>query len=666
MSRTQYAGVLPPGDRQSSRLPDYLAGVQGLRTLAALLVAVYHIWFSRVSGGVDVFFVVAGYFAAKSLMRMGVAGTVRERVGGLVAYWMRTLRRVTPSAVVVIIGTVIAAVLFMPRNAWEYALPHGFAALFHFENWLLISSDADYLQQGLRASPFQQFWALSVQVQLYLAVPLVLLLAVSLAAWRRWPVKATALVLLGLAFAASFAFSVWYTAADQEAAYFNTAARAWEFLAGAILFLVMTRGLADRRLAGLLGWLGLVMLVSLGALLDVSRLFPGWVALVPVAAAILIMVSAASERAPWPLRAKPLVWFGDASFAFYLWHWPILVMYRYRFGEHVGILGGLLILLLSAVLAYLTTRFVELPLRNWKRLGASAVATLVAVALVAAPAFAALATWQRVSEAELRAAQHEVETAVIGGDIPVDRLVPDFLLIREDQPDVYRNGCHQRLRAEEVIACESGVIDGARTIAVVGGSHSAQWIDVVRRAAEQVDARVVSMTKSACLFGDPDEGQVGSDPSCAVWARAVLDELLDSPPDLVVTIATRKSGDTDIVGRSYRSYFGVLADAGIPVVGIRENPRFAFDVPDCIEAEGPEACARPRSDFYANEKPHDFSEFAGFDFVDVAQDLCPGETCAVVDGNVIVYRDRHHLTRTWTLRFGDRVEQAILDRLGGS
>ncbi|CAG7617156.1 hypothetical protein LEUCIP111803_02070 [Leucobacter soli] len=640
-------------------MPAYLNGVQGLRTVAALMVAVYHIWFGRVSGAVDVFFVVAGYFAAKSLMRMAESETFRARVQVMSRYWMRTLRRITPSAVVVIIGTAVASLLFMPHSAWQYAIPHGFASLFHFENWLLIASNADYLQDGMAASPFQQFWALSLQAQFYLLFPLLLFVAVSLAKRRGWGARGTTLAVLALTFAASFAFAIWFTAVDQPAAYFHSLARGWEFMAGAILFLLMTRGLAQKGLAAAMGWVGLIALIGLGATMDVSALFPGWAALIPVTAAILIMISAASRRAPILLSVGPLVWFGNASFAFYLWHWPILVLYRHRFGEQVGLKGGLAILALSAVLAYATTRFVETPVRDWKRIQGSAAATLVATVLMMAPAFAALSYWDQALEREQERAVVLKQAAIDGDEIPDDEIVPAPALARDDVPDFYSMRCHQQYDDPEVKSCVLGDEDGDVTIAVVGGSHSGQWMDLVLRTAQEVGAKVTPYIKLRCGFADMELMPEVRDPSCIPWSAEVLQRLIDDRPDLVVVLATLQDDGRDEVPEGYAAYFEELAEHGIPMVGIRDNPRFDFDVPDCVERDGADACALPRSDFYEDDAEFDFSDFGDFTFVDIARDACPEATCEAVQGNVLVYRDKHHFTNTWVLRNGGAVADAI-------
>ena len=246
----------------------YLVGVQGLRTVAALLVAVYHIWFGRVSGGVDVFFVVAGYFAVGSLYRSFHRSThFRDLALRLRDYLLRTARRVIPSAVVVILGTILIAVLWMPRSAQRAALASAWASVRFSENWQLISAATDYAQQDDGASPFQQFWALAVNVQFYILFALAVWLVVALVRARhgsdRDPRRAL-IVLSAAIFVVSFIYSVYATETNQSAAYFNTFARLWEFMAGALLFLLMRREFRSRQTAKILGWLGLLTLLPLG------------------------------------------------------------------------------------------------------------------------------------------------------------------------------------------------------------------------------------------------------------------------------------------------------------------------------------------------------------------------------------------------------------------
>ena len=149
-----------PSDEAVPAHPDYLLDVQGLRTVAAGLVALYHVWLHRVSGGVDVFFVVAAYFMIAGLTR-------REplRLHHLTDYYASTARRVVPGTALVVVVTTLAALLLMPEPDWREQISHAFASLAFVENWWLITTGADYLQRGLAASPFQQVWALSLQAQ---------------------------------------------------------------------------------------------------------------------------------------------------------------------------------------------------------------------------------------------------------------------------------------------------------------------------------------------------------------------------------------------------------------------------------------------------------------------------------------------------------------------
>lgn len=240
MVREQSATAVLDGKASGSERR-YLVGVQGLRTVAALLVAVYHIWLGRVSGGVDVFFVVAGFFAVGSLLRaLSGAGSSREILKASGSYLLRTMRRVVPSSVMVLATTVAAAMFLMPQAFWETNVAAGWAALTFTENWFLVSQATDYLAQEAAAPAFQQYWALAVNVQFYVGAA-VLFGFVALLVRKRPSAlpKAVGFTVTAVG-VASFVYSVSLTASNQPAAYFDTFTRLWEFMAGAGLYLFLS------------------------------------------------------------------------------------------------------------------------------------------------------------------------------------------------------------------------------------------------------------------------------------------------------------------------------------------------------------------------------------------------------------------------------------------
>ncbi|MGH3388484.1 MAG: acyltransferase family protein, partial [Actinomadura sp.] len=123
--------------------------IQGLRAVAVLLVAAYHIWLGRVSGGVDVFLMLTGFLITGSLLR-----TV-ERSGRVqfTAFAARLARRLFPAAALVLIGVLAGMVLWLPRTQWRDTLGEVFAAALYHENWRLALNAVDYLAGGADVSP---------------------------------------------------------------------------------------------------------------------------------------------------------------------------------------------------------------------------------------------------------------------------------------------------------------------------------------------------------------------------------------------------------------------------------------------------------------------------------------------------------------------------------
>ena len=652
----------PPAAPGAER--QYLYGVQGLRTVAALLVAVYHIWFHRVSGGVDVFFVVAGYFAAGSLLRIVAQPGWRRRLADLGQYWLRTVRRVVPSAVVVILGTVGASLVFLPRSQWRAAGQQGLASLAMRENWHLIEVGSDYLQQGVAVSPFQQFWALSIQVQSYLVFPVLMVAAVALARAARLPPRPVLVGVLGGVFAGSLAFSVWLTQTDQPVAYLHLGARLWEFAAGALLGLVASRIVVPPGVLKALGWAGLAAIVGFAAIADPSRLLPGALSLVPVLAAAAVIVASRAGLEPAPLKSRPVLWFADSSFAFYLWHWPLLVLYRWRFGQDVSFAGGLAILLLAAGLAVATTRLVEQPFRRSALLGRSAVATVAASALLVGLGGGVLQGWLAEERTSAQTAWQTVEMVLAGQSVPDGELAPAPQVATDDHSSPYLLNCNLGATEEGVTSCTWGDQASEITVAVVGASHDAQWIESISGLGEQHGFRVVSMTKNACPFGDVAAAGFEADPSCLDWNEAVLQRLLDDPPSLVFTMATMTTNSGDEESAWKVPYFERLSEAGIKVLGVRDNPRFDDRVPDCVEVRGLDACGRPTWEALAPIETLEVPELPHFTFLDITSEYCPDDHCPAAQDGLLIYRDNDHLTTTWTLLRGGTIHNAIGDLLG--
>ena len=204
----------------------------------------------------------------------------------------------------------------------------------------------------------QHFWALSLQGQIYVAWPLLLAGAAQLARRSGRSARSGVLALALSVFTLSLAYSVVTTAARQPFAYFDTLARCWEFALGATVASLGARAALPSRWRATAGWIGLAAILSCGILLPVARAFPGYAALWPTIAGVLILL-AAPEPSRWGadrlLAARPLAALGDASYSIYLWHWPIFVFYRVLSGETTaGVVDGVAIISISIALALLT------------------------------------------------------------------------------------------------------------------------------------------------------------------------------------------------------------------------------------------------------------------------------------------------------------------------
>ena len=366
-------GPTEPAPGIAARTSAYRHDLDGLRGVAIALVAIFHVWFGRVSGGVDVFLALSGFFFGSSLLRTAL------RPDASLSPWphiKRLARRLLPALIVVLTAAAVLTVLVQPQTRWESFADQTLASLGYYQNWELSASASNYLSAGETVSPLQHIWSMSVQGQFYIAfLILVLGFAALFGRLGSRRLRIAFIVVLAVLTVASFVYAVVAHQDDQVTAYYNSFARACELLLGVLVGALVPYVSWPMWLRTVLAAAGLAAVLSCGALIDGVNEFPGPWALVPVGAAMLLILAAANrgarpstrDRLPLPnrlLATAPLVTLGSMAYSLYLWHWPLLIFWlAYTGGEHAKFLDGLAILLVSGLLAYLTMRFIEEPLR---------------------------------------------------------------------------------------------------------------------------------------------------------------------------------------------------------------------------------------------------------------------------------------------------------------
>ncbi|UFU07573.1 acyltransferase family protein [Ruania halotolerans] len=639
-----------------------------MRAVAAILVAVFHIWVGRVSGAVDVFFVVAGFLITTSLLRQ-VEGTGRVRVG---QYFSRLARRLLPLASVVLVVVAVLAPLLLPGTRLRATFAEIAASAVYLENWALAAKSVDYLARDDAPSPVQHFWAMSVQGQFYLLWLLLVLVALH---WGVRHLRRRLAVLMGALLVASLTWSVLLTNANQPLAYFHTGARVWEFAAGGLVALALAAGPRIAGRAGVItGWLGLAMIVSTGTLLPVSTAFPGWVAAWPVAGAVLVLLSGASTGGVQRLLgSRPLAWLGRYSYGLYLWHWPLLAFLLAHTGQSTaGIGAGLAIITAALVLSVLSTTLVETPIRTrlplgpWRTVAAGAVVMLVLAAT--ATGLGRAGNTSATAEPNHNIADHPGAAVLNDPDIRADADVAPYPALEDatkDKAAVYADECHQGQGTAEVRTCSYGNTEGDFTVYLVGGSHSAHWFPALETVATDNRWHLVSITKSACLFSTDPPGSGDELEYCRAWNDNVVELIENNPPDLLVMTSTRGAGEAEQVPAGYPERWAEMGALGIPVFAIRDTPWWPSSPLDCIAQHGAHSdrCAAPRTDFFATTDPTAglADPPANVHFADLNDYICAPNLCEPVVGNVVVYYDNSHLTATYSRSLAPMLADALAD-----
>ncbi|GAB3954965.1 acyltransferase family protein [Micromonospora vulcania] len=664
--------------------------IQALRALAVLLVLLFHFWPHRIPGGyvgVDVFFAISGFLITAHLVRE-VQRTGSVRLG---AFWARRIRRLLPASLLVLVATAAAVFIWVPQLYWPQILREIAAATVYVENWQLAHDAVDYLAAENVRSPVQHYWSLSAEEQFYLVWPLLIVLAILVArrVRRTDPIGAIR-VTLAVVVAASFAYSVYETSANAAAAYFVTPTRAWEFGAGAMLATLPNLGRsAGDRTRAVVSWLGLLLIGVAAFVLHADTPFPGYAAALPVLGALAAIWAGAPG--PWWSATGPMAWapvqkLGDWSYSVYLWHWPPIVIFALATGDtmtwpvKVGVIAGVV------VLAALTKRFVEDPVRFhvftpgrrlWPQYAAAATAMAVVMSVVV--------VGNQLLEQSNQANNSRLEqlladgTPCLGAGARIaaqncaegalgTAMFPELAMLTKDTGSAYR--CYDQEPGAKLTTCRLGSQrPDAAKVALVGDSHAAMLIPAIEGHLDARNWAVDTYVARGCIWAKVEAADQSD--TCYARRHAMAERLATGPKYDVVIVSGRRneSADTRSAGGQIRKYVEAwrpVLDRGTRIVVVADNPGLgATDLSCLVDDADPMRCAVDRQAAFGTRDA--LQDAAGrtdgkVQVVDLSDLFCTETRCPLVIGNVIVYRDAHHITATYARTLGAHLVERVAAR----
>lgn len=657
----------------------FLPHVQGLRAIAVLLVVLYHFWPGRLPGGyvgVDVFFVISGFLITSHLMReLTATGTVR-----LGQFWARRARRLLPASLLVLLFCAIVAgsPYLSPLSALPNEVREIIASTFYVENWFLALNSADYLNNSGDPTTVQHYWSLSLEEQFYVMWPLIMLLAAWIAVkYFKGGLRRAVIVAIGVVTVASFIFCVVFTLTDPAPAYFVTFGRMWQFGVGALVALIPMLRISNAIGSFVLGWAGIVGLVYTAFTFDGQTTFPGYAAALPTLSAAAILMASNTQRWWYPTRflsIRPMQFTGDISYSLYLWHWPLIIIAPSVPFWGLTIYHRVALLAICFVLAWLTKKFVEDPMRGWKVLTSrpakvtlwASLAAMLVVAGTAGAAWAINAPAYRAGEQALSQLRTDpppcfgaavVLDADCAGTDFGDEILPAPGFAGIDRPEDAQ--CFVQLNDSRPVSCEFGSdADDAPRIALVGDSHAYQLLSTFERMADENGWHLTTYFKGACPWNTTPLSTPGAfGAACTEWRDGVTRSMQDRDFDAVFTaaIATTpyssagfdSSYDAAVAG--YQDAWSEVLDRGIPVITVVDNPVWETDPNKCLRTRDMSACDGPRSELLVENDPLRAAA-AGLDGVtllDFTDVFCDDSSCFPVVGGANVYRDQDHLTVTF-------------------
>ena len=647
--------------RELKNTPEFRPDLQGVRALAVLLVVLFHAKMPFVTGGyigVDIFYVLSGYFITGILFRE----LQNNGKTSLKNFYARRILRILPVSSLVLCATSILAMILLSPLLFKKLAVSTLAANIFLVNLVFAKDSVDYLADNINYSPILHYWSLSVEEQFYIFFPTILIVLTKFSQRiKRSLITPISLIGIGII---SFLVSINLTNTLQPLAFFLLPTRAWELLCGSLIAVTAPRvrnlGVC---LSSVMQLSGLGLILGATITLDAGSNFPGYIAAIPVLGTSLIILATPQKSAvSGLLSSKYAQAVGRWSFSIYLWHWPLLTISWIYFGSN-SVTINTSIVVLSFILAALSYNYWENPIRTnryWNKTKYR-IRYIVVFAFLAPVVCASMLLFRHgsvqntsspVSPISQQALTPAIAKGLVEKGLPKS-LSPSLNQAADDAPKTYSDGCHvigSRFSGTEVKPCIFGDPSSRNSMWLIGDSHAAQWFPALEAIATDGHIKFVALTKSACptvLTAIPNPvSKNESYDACAQYNRAVLQRAKVEKPDVIVV-----SGSSKIVSQAYNDglnkYLIALPESS-NVFYLEDTPHPDNNIPQCLTTpfKNRSSCnfSMSKIDVKITEAIRNQVIRSKRHYIAIDSWLCLNNQCPAIVENVLIYRDDSHIS----------------------
>jgi len=620
--------------------PKYRADIDGLRAVAILLVVWFHA--ANFKGGfigVDIFFVISGFLISTIIFKNFDSNSF-----SFVEFYSRRIRRIFPALILMLVGVFIFGWFALFPDEYKQLSEHIFQGSYFTSNFSLLK-ESGYFDSEAETKPLLHLWSLAVEEQFYIIWPLLL--------WAAWKLRLNLLFVIIVVGVASFVFGLVQIQSDKAAAFYLPQSRFWEILLGsALAYLaiyqknIFTNLSNSRKLKDILSILGAALIIIGVFTITRNKNFPGAWALLPTFGSVLII---ACGSGAWlnrvVLQNRFLVFFGLISFPLYLWHWPLLVFARIIESEKPSSLIRIVAVIVSIILAWLTYRFIERPIRFGKYTKLKTIVLTVLMIFIGFAGYVGYANNGFISRNSIKNYQQQIDNA-------------DILKTTRES-----DGSCDNFGLGVGILCLANSTQPE--ILIVGDSHATSLNSAAYLKKSNLKTLLISIPD--CL---PFEQYSRSSDKCAnvaIQAKIAVSQIKSIKTVFIQAFAPEKFSDLYKIGNKnqsniqnpedmfiagYKDLIQAFIVEGKNVVFVLDNPKLKHDPKRCFARPfraSPDSCKIDKKDIlskqnlYRGQVKKLQEDVASLKIFDSLQVFCDADFCYGKDKNNLFYYDKHHL-----------------------